>query len=356
MTNLPRKLLHWYDAHRRVLPWREDPTPYHVLLSELMLQQTRVDTVIPYFERFTTRWPTIEDFAGATEDEVLSEWAGLGYYSRARNLLKAAQQAVSQGGLTGDPEALRALPGIGPYTAGAVASIAFGTCTPIVDGNVERVLCRLDKIEEDPRKTAAKRALWARAGELVPEERAGDFNQALMELGAMVCTPRSPSCEQCPWHDDCQARAAGCQAELPKKTPKKKPVPVRGVSGILRLDGGILVAQRPRDGLLGGLWEPPSKRITDEVDPAAAIVDTFRDRVGLHVEVKARLGEVVHVFTHRRLTRTVFEVQPIGAQEPRAIEGYDAVDVLRESSTLALSKLAIKTLALGEAPPLLKGL
>lgn len=354
MPNLQHNLLAWYDRHRRTLPWREDPTPYHVLLSELMLQQTRVDTVIPYFERFTRRWPTLQDFARATEDEVLTEWAGLGYYSRARNLLKAAQTAVAAGGLTGDPAELRALPGIGPYTAGAIASIAFQTRAPVVDGNVERVLCRLDAIEGDPRSTPIKKALWARAGELVPDDRPGDFNQALMELGATVCSVRSPSCHRCPWQGNCQAHAAGIQEQLPKKAPKKKPVKVRGVSGILRLQGGILVARRPRSGLLGGLWEPPSAIVDTDEGLDAAVVAAFRETVGLHVQVQARLGDVVHVFTHRRLTRTVFEVTPVGAQEPAAIRGYEAVAVLDDEADLALSKLARKTLALAEAPPLLR--
>ena len=351
--DLPAALLTWYDAHRRTMPWREDPTPYHVLLSELMLQQTRVDTVIPYFERFTARWPTLEDFARAEEDEVMSMWAGLGYYRRARNLLKAARQAVEAGGLTGEVDALRALPGIGPYTAGAIASIAFGTVTPVVDGNVERVLSRLDRDASDPTTTRGKRAFWRRAGELVPEERPGDFNQALMELGATVCTPRSPSCETCPWAAACQARAAGDMLDFPKKKPKKKPVPVTGVAGILRVEDGILVARRPAGGLLGGLYEPPAMLLDGEDDREAAVIRCFRERLALDVRVLRRLGDVKHVFTHRRLTRTVFAVELVGVGEPRAVHGYDDVAVLTSGSDLALSKLARKTLALAEELPLL---
>jgi A/G-specific adenine glycosylase len=350
--DLSSALLAWYDRHRRTLPWREDPTPYKVLLSELMLQQTRVDTVIPYFHAFLERWPTLADLAAADEDEVMHAWAGLGYYRRARNLLRAARQAAASGGLSGDPTALRALPGIGPYTAGAIASIAFGTATPVVDGNVERVLARLDGREDDPRTTAGKRAFWARAGELVPEDRPGDFNQALMELGALVCTPRKPACGACPWSEPCVARAEGRQEALPNKPLKKKPRPVWGVSGLLRLEGGWLVARRPPGGLLGGMYEPPSLEIGRDEDPEAAVIRAF-EQLSIQVRVVRRLGRVRHVFTHRRLTRTVFEVAPIGAGEPGALEGYDHVAVLTPGAELALSRLARKTLALGQAPPLL---
>lgn len=353
MTPDPDDLLAWYDVNRRPMPWREDPTPYHVLLSELMLQQTRVDTVIPYFERFVARWPTLTDFAAADEDEVMQMWAGLGYYRRARNLLRAARLAVEQGGLTGDPAELRKLPGIGPYTAGAIASIAFGTRTPVVDGNVERVLSRVFRDPSDPGTSRGKKAFWARAEPLVPAGRPGDYNQALMELGATVCTPRNPDCDACPWFDPCQARAAGDPQAFPKKAPKRKPKPVRGVSGILYVEGGILVGKRPAGGLLGGLWEPPSMEIGKDGDPEVAIVEAFRDRVALEVRPVRRLGDVKHVFTHRRLTRTVFQVEVVAVGEPRAVAGYDRLDVLREGHSLALSKLARKTLALADDLPLL---
>lgn len=338
-------LLAWYDTYRRRMPWREDPTPYHVLLSELMLQQTRVDTVIPYFERFVARWPTLEDFARADEEEVMQMWAGLGYYRRARNLLKAARAAVDAGGLTGDPKALRELPGIGPYTAGAIASIAFGTQTPVVDGNVERVLSRVYADPADPGTTKGKRRFWELAGELVPADRAGDYNQALMELGATVCKPRNPRCDDCPWFEPCQARAADQQLAFPKKKPKKKPKPVRGVSGLLQIDGGILVGKRPAGGLLGGLWEPPSREIGLDAEAEVEVVSLFRESLGLEVRVVRHRGEVKHVFTHRRLTRSVFEVELVAVGEPRPVRDYEALAVLDGSRELALSKLAQKTLA-----------
>ena len=352
-ADLAPRLLDWYDAHRRTMPWREEPTPYHVLLSGLMLQQTRVDTVIPYFERFVARWPTLQDFAAADEDEVMSMWAGLGYYRRARNLLKAAREAVARGGLTGDPASLRELPGIGAYTAGAIASIAFGTQTPVVDGNVERVLSRLHRDGSDPTTTKGKRRFWELAEPLVPADRPGDFNQALMELGATVCSPRTPDCAACPWSHDCEAHAAGVALEFPKKKPKKKPVPVRGVAGILAFDGGILLAKRPAGVLLGGLWDPPSAEVDAESDLEGALVTAFRERLSLDVVVERRLGDVKHVFTHRRLTRTVFRVGLVGVGEPQALQGYDEVRVHRPGDGLALSKLALKTLALADDLPLL---
>lgn len=355
MPDLAADLLAWYDTHRRTLPWREEPTPYRVMLSELMLQQTRVDTVIPYFHAFLERWPTLSDLAAADEDEVMTAWAGLGYYRRARNLLAAARQAKEEGGLTGDPKALQGLPGIGRYTAGAIASIAFGTVTPVVDGNVERVLSRLDGCEDDPTTTAGKRAYWARAGQLVSEERPGDFNQALMELGALVCTPKAPDCDACPWATPCVARAQGRQLELPNKRKKKKPVPVSGVSGLLRVDGGWLVARRPAEALLGGLYEPPSALVEAGADLEAAVVDAFRERLALDVRVRRRLGDVVHTFTHRKLTRTVFAVDVVGVGEPRAVRVYDDVRVLHPGDAIALSTLARKTLALGDELPLLSG-
>lgn len=357
---LAQALLRWYDGHRRSLPWRERPTPYRVMLSEFMLQQTRVETVLPYFERFTARWPTLDDLAAAREEEVLHAWAGLGYYSRARRLLAAARAAVERGGLPDTPAGLRELPGIGPYTAGAIASIAFGARAPLVDGNVERVLTRLDDDDVDPRTAAGKRRLWARADELVPADRPGDFNQALMELGATVCTPRQPACEVCPWRSACGARVAGTLALRPNKPKKKQPRPVRGVAGLLRTEAGWLVARRDDEGLLGGLWEPPLARVDAGLDAAGlerAVIEAFARRVGVQVEVAARLGDLTHVFSHRRLTLTVFTVAPAGlaldddpasALAPAPADGYQDVGWLPDpaKADVALSKLARKALAL----------
>jgi A/G-specific adenine glycosylase len=253
-----RRLLAWYDRHRRDLPWRRTADPYHVLVSEAMLQQTQVATVIPYYRRFLERFPAISDLARASEQEVLRLWQGLGYYSRARNLQAAAKTVVAEHGgkLPQTVEALLKLPGVGRYTAGAVASIAFGTRAPIVDGNVARVLCRIDRIETDPRERETLQLLWRRAEEILPKDRVGDFNSALMELGATVCTPRSPQCLICPVRAHCEAFAAGVQERIP--APRKaKPTPLlrRWTFCVERPGGEWLIEQRPSTGRWAGMWQ-----------------------------------------------------------------------------------------------------
>ena len=346
---LATKLLAWYAEYRRDLPWRSPPgqsppPPYHVLLSELMLQQTRVETVKPYYARFLERWPKVEDLAAAELEDVLKEWAGLGYYSRAKNLHRAAQATVDQGGFPRTADALRDLPGVGEYTAGAVASIAFGQPAPAVDGNVERVLSRVHGLPDDPRRAAGKRALRARAQALLdasPTE-AAHLNQALMELGATVCTPRGWRCGRCPWRQGCVARAEGRVAELPNRPPRKKPVPIRGVAGVLRGPEGVLLGRRG-PGLLAGLWEPPS-RFGHHLDDGPAILALMAD-LGLQVEIASVLGSVQHVFTHRRLTLQVFALRFMGGS-PRPGTGHDAVAWHDDLGQVGLSALAAKVLAL----------
>jgi A/G-specific adenine glycosylase len=347
---LTASALAWYRAHRRALPWREAPEPYAILLSELMCQQTRIDTALPYFARFMARWPTLEALAAAEEDEVVHAWAGLGYYSRARNLHRAARAAAAAGGLPADVEALRALPGIGPYTAGAIASIAFGLPAPVVDGNVERVLSRVDDREEDPRAAVGRRALWDRAEALVRAADApGDLNQALMELGALVCTPRAPRCGACPWAERCLAARAGDPERLPNKAAKAPPRPVLGVAAVVRRGGALLLGRRP-PGLLGGLWEPIGDEHDPSVHPEQALEQALRRRVGLTLRAAAPLGEVVHTFTHRRLTLRVFAAEADGA-----LGGDGSYEALRlvhgdPAEAVALSTLARRALALEAAP------
>ncbi|MCB9663401.1 MAG: A/G-specific adenine glycosylase [Alphaproteobacteria bacterium] len=345
---LRERLLPWYRAVARDLPWRRRPTPYQVLLSELMLQQTRVETVIPYFERFVARWPTLEALAAASDEEVLGAWAGLGYYRRARSLLAAARAARDRGGLPRDPDALRRLPGVGPYTAGAIASIAHGVPAAAVDGNVERVLCRVDGVHDDPRRAAARRALTARAEAITAPGVAGEVTQALMELGATVCTPRRPRCDRCPWSDACVARAAGEAEQLPRLPARKAPRAEEGVAGLLVDEGRVLLGQRP-PGLLGGLWEPVLGQGVPRT--AAAIRDVFAARTGLTVEVTGALGEVRHVFTHRVLTLDVHAVRRVGGRL-RGDGSYEALawaDL--EAPGLPLSVLARKLLACGARSP-----
>ncbi|HHO50077.1 MAG TPA: A/G-specific adenine glycosylase [Deltaproteobacteria bacterium] len=345
-ADLVAALIPWYRRHRRDLPWRREVDPYRVLLSELMLQQTRVDTVVPYFERFVARWPDLASLAAADEEEVLREWSGLGYYSRARNLLRCAR-LVAEGGLPSTVSELRALPGIGPYTAGAVASIAYGVSAPLVDGNVERVLCRLDARSEDPRG-AGRAPLWARATELHraagDEIHPGDLNQALMELGATVCTPRAPSCVRCPVAAGCRAHGQGDPLAYPRRAPRRRPTPVRGVAGLLWIDGGIVLGRRPA-GLLGGLWEPVGAEHPGGVEPEAALVAAFATQVGVEIEIVSRLGVVVHTFTHRRLTTIVYEVRGSGAPTPKA--RYTEVRIVSDPESVPLSTLARRILAVG---------
>ncbi len=350
-----RALLRWYDANKRDLPWRRTDDPYAIWISETMLQQTRVETVIPYYERFLARFPDARALASADVEEVYGLWAGLGYYSRARNLHAAARQVVERHGgeLPNDAEGLRGLPGIGRYTAGAVASIAFDRREPVVDGNVVRVLARLHDIREDVRGTAVVTRLWQEAGRLADGARPGDLNQALMELGATVCTPRAPRCLACPLVRHCEAHAAGDPEGLPIKAKKAKPVPMRAAAAWLPRRGSVLAVRRPEGGLLGGLWELPGGELEDGEAPEAGLRRQLRERVGLDVDGAECVGSVEHVFTHRRLELHVFRCRaPQGRVRRRYFEAHRwlAPDALSE---LACGAVTHKALALldGVAPP-----
>jgi A/G-specific adenine glycosylase len=304
-------VLDWYDRERRDLPWRYAPRkradPYRVWLSEIMLQQTTVKAVIPYFHKFTTAWPTVSALAAAPIDDVLAAWAGLGYYTRARNLHQCAAVIASDHGGTfpRDEAALRKLPGIGPYTAAAIAAIAFGQKATPVDGNIERVIARLFAVT-DP-LPGSKRTLKALAETLTPAKRAGDFAQAMMDLGATVCTPRRPSCLVCPVHQDCSAAARGIAAVLPVKAERAQRPTRYGIAFLaLREDGNVLLRRRADAGLLGGMLEVPSTPWVDELNPA-----TTDNRAALKLApVRADWwpvpGRVVHVFTHFRLELTIY--------------------------------------------------
>lgn len=300
-------LLAYFDVHQRDMPWRDTSEPYAIWISEVMLQQTRVDVVRPYYERWLQRYPTVQALAAADLDDVLREWQGLGYYSRARNLHRAARLIRERhgGSLPGNVGSLRALPGVGEYTAGAIASIAFGIAAPAVDGNVRRVLCRLHDLE-DP--TAAE--LRSIAGGMVPADRPGDFNQALMELGATICTPRSPACPACPLAEWCRARARRTQGQRPRSKPRK-PVPEESVNSVVFLrDGGeVLLVRRPDRGLLAGLWEFPA-------DDGALIAELRNAARPI-----ASLPTIVHVYSHRKVTYrpTLCVLEGVGAA--RAMDG-----------------------------------
>ncbi len=323
-------LLPWFRRHARDLPWRRTRDPWAIWLSEVMLQQTRVETVKSYHRNFLAAWPTVEAFAAAEEQDVLRAWSGLGYYSRARNLHRAARAAVAAGGLPRTAAGWRELPGVGPYTAGAVASIAFGERAPVVDGNVERVMCRVDLRREDPRR-AGRAPLWARVTELHealrPDEAPGDLNQALMELGATVCVPRSPRCVACPLVAVCAGR--GEASSLPAKAPKKAPTEVVLAAAILTSPAGTWLVRRPDHGLFAGLWEPP-------MAPTAPIPD---------------VAPLVHVLTHRRLR--VYPRPEVRADDaPLAVaDGYVAGRWVADPEEVPLSILARKLLAVPGRPP-----
>lgn len=312
-------LLAWYDRHRRVLPWRalpgEQPDPYRVWASEIMLQQTTITAVKPYFERFMTRFPTVEALAQAPSESVMQAWAGLGYYSRARNLHACAKVVAGQhGGRFPDTEeGLRELPGIGAYTAGAVAAIAFDRPAAAVDGNVERVMTRLFAIEEE--MPGAKPLVRERVLALMPD-RPGDFAQALMDLGATICTPRSPACGLCPWREPCRARIAGAQETYPRKAAKKTGKTRYGAAFVAqREDGAVLVRTRPAKGLLGGMVEVPG----GEWKADYLLEDALHD-APLVAQWRRLIAPVRHVFTHFPLELTVFVARlPLDAQAPEGM-------------------------------------
>ena len=298
-------LLAWYDRHRRVLPWRarsgEAADPYRVWLSEIMLQQTTVAAVKPFYERFLERFPTVEALARAPAEAVMQAWAGLGYYSRARNLHACAKAVVDghRGVFPSTEAELRELPGIGAYTAAAIAAIAFGEQAAAVDGNVERVVARLFLVA-DP-LPAAKPAIRALTQALVPRDRPGDFAQALMDLGATLCTPKRPACALCPWMTPCRARAEGLQEAYPRKVKKVEGQLRRGAAFVvLRKDDAVLLRTRPPKGLLGGMAEPPTSAWEPDYEPARAMLDA-----PLEARWKRLPGVVRHVFTHFPLELTV---------------------------------------------------
>ncbi len=324
-VDFARPLLAWFERCARDLPWRRHRNPYRVWLAEVMLQQTQVDTVIPYYERFLARFPTVESLAQAPLADVLKLWEGLGYYARARNLHAAARQIVNVHGaqIPDAFEALLELPGVGFYTAGAIASIAFGRAVPAVDGNVRRVLSRVFDVREDVTRSATKRQLRDLAAGLVPQERPGSFNEAMIELGALVCTPRIPRCDACPVNDVCRARALGLANELPVKR-KRAPTPHYHVAAAvtIRADGRVLLAQRNLDDMLGGLWEFPGGKCEDGETLPDCLAREMREEMDVTVAVGERLTVVEHAYTHFRITLHAFHCRLLDG-EPRCLDCAD---------------------------------
>ncbi len=316
-----RALLAWYAQEGRRLPWRRTPAdPYAVWVSEVMLQQTRVTTVIPYFQRWMARFPTLRALAQADEQEVLRLWEGLGYYRRARQLLAAARLVLEQhnGRLPADPATLQRLPGIGPYTAAAIASIAYGQDVLALDGNVRRVLARFFGLTTPIDTSAGQRALRQRAHGAWPPGRAGDFNQALMDLGARICTPTAPRCVACPLQPWCRAYATKQVADLPRKRPRRAIPHYTVVAGIARRGNTVLLAQRPAHKMLGGLWEFPGGKVEAGEALDAALRREWEEELGVRIEPGPEIGVFRHAYTHFRITLHALEIRQLhGEPQPR---------------------------------------
>jgi A/G-specific adenine glycosylase len=326
------RLLDWYGIHGRSLPWRGVNDPYAVLVSEYMAQQTRVDTVIPYYLRWMQQFPTLQALAGAPQETVLKAWEGLGYYARARNLHKAAQQMVRDfnGTIPASVDDLRKLPGVGEYTAAAVASLAFGADEPALDGNLRRVLARITALPVDPRSPQGQSELTDTARHLLPPGRAGDFNQALMDLSNQVCLPKNPHCADCPLTDFCVAFQQNRQAYFPVKV-KKAPVPTLIVTaGVLRRGNSVLLSKRPADGLLGGMWEFPGGKQEPGESLPECLIRELQEELGVTVKVGTDIGLFKHAYSHFKVVLHAFECE-ITAGEPRplASDGLDWVAVER---------------------------
>jgi len=318
MQRLASRLLNWYRLHKRSLPWRDrrPVDPYAVWVSEIMLQQTRVEAVIPYFEKWMKIFPTVSALAEASEQEVLNAWEGLGYYSRARNLHKAAQLIVEKHGgeLPRDLDELQKLPGIGRYTLGAIASIAFGMDLPALDGNIKRVYARVFDISEPVDTPKCEKILWELAEKQLPNQHAGDYNQALMDLGATICIPKNPRCLICPLMKVCQARQHGTQNLRPVKLPKKEVPHHIHAAGVIMREGEVLLARRPSKGLLGGMWEFPNGRVTG--DPLEGLAQALKTGYNLRLRRNRRsiskrepLAIIHHGYTHFTVSVHVYQCE-----------------------------------------------
>ena len=360
-------LLAWYDIHAATLPWRNTTDPYRAWLSEIMLQQTQIATVTPYYERFLARFPTVDALAAAPLDDVLKAWEGLGYYSRARNLHRAAQQVAATKQFPHTAADWQLLPGIGPYTAGAIASMVYGEPVAALDGNAIRVLSRITNLAEDVTRPATVRHLWRVAESLVPRDRPGAYNQAIMDLGRTICTSRKPQCAQCPLAVHCQAMQAGTQLQRPVKAARA-PIPHQDVIAALLINpsGELLIMQRPANGLLGGLWGLPGATLL----PDESVVDCLRRALNVttasEIAEKLEMGEQValvqHAFTHFRLTLHIHIAKWMAAEMPIVLASADqrwvtpdkldvfawaradrrALDVLRKQGLLAYDPATTK--------------
>jgi A/G-specific adenine glycosylase len=357
-SRLQRSLLRWYAKTKRDLPWRQTHDPYRILVAEYMSQQTQIDRVLKYYDRFLKRFPDVQTLARASTQRLLKVWEGMGYYTRARNLQAAARQIVRDfgGQVPADYQQLLTLPGCGPYTAAAVASIAFNKPVPVLDGNVIRVLCRLFGIWDDPRKQATRQRLRVLAQDLIPKNQAREFNQALMELGALVCTPQSPRCHRCCWSYTCEARQLPSPTVLPVKAQKPAVPHYEIAIGIVWKDSNVLIAQRLNQGLLGGLWEFPGGKREPTESLQHCCAREIREEVGITVRVGQQLATIEHAYSHFRITMHVFQCQYLsGDPEPLACQKVRWVSPnhLKRYPFPAANKILIEQLYSGAtvAPP-----
>lgn len=338
------RLLGWYGKEGRALPWRETRDPYRIWLSEIMLQQTTVAAVIEYYLRFLKSFPTLQELALASQEEVINLWAGLGYYSRARNLHATAQTIMQEhGGVFPDSvDALQQLPGIGRSTAGAIAALAFDQQAPILDGNVRRVLCRLCALQQPPRSTTAEKQLWRWTEQLTPADRVHDYTQAIMDLGAMICVPHQPHCEQCPVVDLCQAKKLELEQQLPMKQPKKA-VPTRQQLALLiEVGGRYLVRRRPMEGFLGGLWEFPSIGIA-EGETVGQQLTLLKNDFSLAGE-PALIGSIKHIYSHFRLELQLYHVAGDNLRVAESGNDWCTIEELNGLALHGAHKKALKIL------------
>ena len=345
---IQKAILTWFGKNQRTVPWRTDPTPYRVWVSEIMLQQTRTDTVLAYFERWMTRFPDVDALAHAELTSVLKAWEGLGYYSRARNLHAAARTVFDQLNekIPEDPEALRLLPGIGRYTANAIASIAFGRQVPVVDGNVVRVLSRLFALGGDPSSAKARESLWSLASDLLPAGKAATFNPGLMEFGARMCTPRRPACPTCPIRRWCAAYAEGKPESYPQR--KRRIVPrVEATLGVIWQGGRVLVQRRPSKGFLGGLWEFPGGKRQEGETLRACLRRELKEEVGFRGTIGPKVMMIEHRYSMYHVTLHAYECSWRGpAPKPTAAEWrWVTVDEMGALPLPAANRRLLETLA-----------
>lgn len=341
-----RAMLKWYRANARDLPWRRTKDPYAIWLSEIMLQQTRVDQGTPYYERFIAAFPDVHALAHANEDRVLKLWEGLGYYSRARNLHRAAKNVSNDygGAFPKTAAELQTLPGVGRYTAGAIASIAFGERVPVLDGNVIRVLSRIYNLEACTDDPKVREQLWEIAAALVPARDPGDFNQAMMELGARVCTPKAPLCVGCPVLKYCRARAAGVEQQRPVRKAKNETPRREMVAAAIKRDGKYLLAKRPANGLLGGMWELPSGTLRNGETHQRALTRELKENFGLRIKPGKLIATVQHAYTHFKVTLHVYNCELVeGTSTPKSHDESHWF-APKSFSTLALPKVIHKFL------------